>query len=543
VSVSRLAYAHPGGDLLFSDVSFKVSPGQHVGLVGSNGVGKSTLLKIAAGVLTPDDGEATVGGNAAYMPQDVGLGDGEQTVREMLLGPAPRAVRLAGESVIALEARLDAGDESAGMALGAAIADWSELGGYELEGHWDASCRRIVRAPFAQIADRPASTLSGGERKQLVLDVLFASETDVLLLDEPDNFLDVPAKLALERRIRASKKTIVMISHDREVLAGAVQAIVTLEGNGAWVHGGSYASYPEAREDRQRRLGDAVKRWHEEERRLFQLMKTFKERARYAPDWAKRADAMESRWNRFRAPGPPPAPVSDAGIAVRIRGGDSARKVLDLRALGIDGLVSAFSEEVHFGERIGVIGPNGSGKSALMQVLAGVRDADTGEARVGARVSTGFFTQLQSRADFTGRVVIDIVLDQGGGVQAAMGALARYGLAEAARRPYDVLSGGEKARLEVLILELEGHNLLLLDEPTDNLDTDSSEALERALDGFEGTVVAVSHDRAFLRKLDRFLMVLHDGGVLSFPAYEPALEALLAPEHAGDVRLAKALSA
>jgi ATPase subunit of ABC transporter with duplicated ATPase domains len=284
-----------------------------------------------------------------------------------------------------------------------------------------------------------------------------------------------------------------------------------------------------------------VKRWNEEERRLFRLMKTFKERARYAPDWAKRADAMETRWRRFRAGGPPPSPVADQAIAVRIRGGDSARLVLDLRSLGISGLVAPFSEEIRFGERIGVIGPNGSGKSALIQVLAGARVADNGKLRTGPRVSAGLFTQLQARADFSGRVVLDIVLARRGEIQAAMGALARYGLAGAARRRYDLLSGGEKARLEVLILELEGHNLLLLDEPTDNLDTDSSEALEKALDSFEGTVVAVSHDRAFLRRMDRFLMVLHDGGVLSFPSYESALEALRDPAHAPDVRLAKLL--
>jgi ATPase subunit of ABC transporter with duplicated ATPase domains len=135
------------------------------------------------------------------------------------------------------------------------------------------------------------------------------------------------------------------------------------------------------------------------------------------------------------------------------------------------------------------------------------------------------------------------VLDRvrSGGVQAAMGALARYGLADAARRSYDVLSGGEKARLEVLVLELEGHNLLLLDEPTDNLDIESSDALERALSTFEGTVVAVSHDRAFLRTMDRFLMVLHDGTVLSLPEYGSALAALIDPAHAADVRLAKPL--
>jgi len=250
---------------------------------------------------------------------------------------------------------------------------------------------------------------------------------------------------------------------------------------------------------------------------------------------------MESRWRRFRAGGPPPAPVADQAIAVRIRGGDSARIVLDLRSLGIADLVAPFSEEIHFGERIGVIGPNGSGKSALIHVLAGVRASDSGQLRVGPRVSAGLFTQQQSRSDFSGRVVIDIVLARRGETQAAMGALARYGLADAARRNYDVLSGGEKARLEVLILEVEGHNLLLLDEPTDNLDTDSSEALEKALDSFEGTVVAVSHDRAFLRRMDRFLMILHDGGVLSFPTYDSALEALLNPAGASEVRLAKFL--
>ena len=373
--------------------------------------------------------------------------------------------------------------------------------------------------------------------------MLFASDADVLLLDEPDNFLDVPAKLALEQRIRKSKKTIVMISHDREVLAGAVGAIVTLEGNGAWVHGGSYATYAQAREDRQRRLGDAVKRWHEEERRLFRLMKTFKERARYAPDWAKRADAMETRWNRFKAGGPPPSPVLDTAITVRIRGGDSARIVLDLRELGIDGLVSPFSEEIHFGERVGVIGPNGSGKSALMRVLAGDPEiSHDGELRVGPRVSTGFFTQLQTRPGFAGNVVLDIVSELRGELRVAMAALARYGLAEAARRRYDgpqrrregsprgarPRARGPQPAAARRADRQPGHRLL-------------RGARERALDAFQGTVVAVSHDRTFLRTMDRFLMVLHDGSVLAYPSYDAALEGLLDPARAADVRLAKLL--
>jgi ATPase subunit of ABC transporter with duplicated ATPase domains len=557
VAVSGLAYAHPGGEELLSEVSFRVAPGRHTGLVGTNGVGKSTLLRILAGELEAVEGEAAHGGRLLFMRQDVGHDTRTgptPTLRGLLTGLAPQALRHAGERVAESERRLAEGDHDAGMALGEAIGDWSALGGYELEAQWDSSCRRIVRAGFAELADRPAATLSGGERKQLVLDLLLRSDAEVLLLDEPDNFLDVPAKLALERRIRESRKTVLMISHDRAVLTGAVDSIITLEGSGAWVHGESYASYPAARRARQERLGDMLKRWHEEEKRLREQVRIWKERAKYSDVLAPRANAMETRWKRFVDLGPPPAPVVDQAITVRIRGGDSARIVLRLRGLGIpapetpsgtqgagDWLVRPFSEEVHFGERVGMIGPNGGGKTALMHALAAAREEGR-ELRLGPRVSTGFFTQLQSRPDWQGRPVLEIVLDHVGGVQPAMGALARYGLAEAARRPYDVLSGGEKARLEVLVLELEGHNLLLLDEPTDNLDIDSSEALESALEGFEGTVVAVSHDRAFLQALDRFLMVLHDGSVLALPEYGQALEALLAPERAPEVRLAKVLT-
>ena len=214
--------------------------------------------------------------------------------------------------------------------------------------------------------------------------------------------------------------------------------------------------------------------------------------------------------------GPPPHPVSDTSNVVRMRGGDSARRVLDLQSLSIAGLVSPFSHEIHFGERVGVLGANGSGKSELMRLLAGERDPDGGELVVGPRVSTGFFTQLQSRFDLAGQVVINVILDRvpGEGVQGAMSALARYGLADAAQRSYDVLSGGEKARLEVLVLELEGHNLLLLDEPTENLDIESSEALEQEMQVAEhvkahvrSCVMSGAH-RAPTRQIDQRA---HDG--------------------------------
>ena len=546
VVVSNVAYAHPGGDLLFSEVSFKLAPGGHVGLVGANGVGKSTLFRILAGELTADDGDVDIG-TFAYMPQDVGVGpDSGRTVRELLLEPAPARLRDAGLRMLVAERELAAGADpaGAGMRLGEAISDWSELGGYELEGQWDAACRRIVRAGLDDVGARDTTQLSGGERKRLVLEVLFSSDAAVLLLDEPDNFLDVPAKLELERRIAESKKTVVLISHDRDLLGAATNAILTLEANGGtWVHGGSYRTYPEARERRQELLGDRLEQWKREERRLFRFYKIMKQRAAVSDGNAKRADAAETRWKRFVDLGPPPAPVKDQQIQVRIPGGDSARIVVNIRDVAIDGLVKTFEDEIHFGERVGLIGPNGSGKTHLIRLLAGEDVPHTGELRIGNRVSAGLFTQLNARADLGGRGVLDVVQERLGALEPSMRALARYRLQDAALRSTDTLSGGQKARLEILCLELEGHNLLLLDEPTDNLDIDSSEALEAALETFVGTVVAVSHDRAFLRRLDRFLLLAHDGAVYALPDTESALEALAAPEHVAGARLAKRLTA
>jgi ATPase subunit of ABC transporter with duplicated ATPase domains len=172
------------------------------------------------------------------------------------------------------------------------------------------------------------------------------------------------------------------------------------------------------------------------------------------------------------------------------------------------------------------VGPNGSRKTHLIRLLAGEAVGHDGDVVLGPRVSPGLFTQLNARADFSGRKVIDIVRERVGVLERAMQGLARYGLVEAAQRTYETLSGGQRARLEILCLEVEGHNLLLLDEPTDNLDIASSEALETALDGFEGTVVAVSHDRAFLRTLDRFFLLDHAGDVELLPDPDAALVAL-----------------
>ncbi|NBY12954.1 MAG: ABC transporter ATP-binding protein [Actinobacteria bacterium] len=227
---------------------------------------------------------------------------------------------------------------------------------------------------------------------------------------------------------------------------------------------------------------------------------------------------------------------------VRLRGADAARRVARLEGVSIDGLFDPFTEEIYHGERIGLIGPNGTGKTHLLKVLSGEREPETGSIAFGPRTSVGVFTQVNNRPDFLGRECLDIVCDRISEEERAMKTLARYGLRNNARQKFETLSGGQKARLEILRLEIEGHNVLLLDEPTDNLDIESSEALEKALDGFEGTVIAVSHDRTFLAQFDRFVMITDAGDVYGLPDYDVALKGLNEPDKLATLRLAKPLT-
>jgi len=541
IVVSELAYSPPGADQLFFDVSFGVSPGEHAAIVGPNGVGKSTILKILTGQYEADDGEFSIGGTFLQMTQDVGMSRPDDSLRDMLIEVAPTALREAGKKLFAAEKAMMSGEDD-GMKYAEALGDWGDLGGYDLETQWAASAQRSVKTPVDNFGTRLVSQLSGGERKRLVLDLLLTSGADVLFLDEPDNYLDIPTRGWLEEQIKACKSTILMVSHDRTLLERVATKIIAVEGSGAWVHGGSYVTFPEARQKRQELLGDDLKRWNDEERRLFHHMKIMKQRAAQNFKNATKANGAETRWEKFVKAGPPPPPVADQQIYVRFRGADSARRVVKFEAVAIGELFMPFSDEVHFGERLGLIGPNGTGKTHLLNALNGKSDDLIGDITFGPRTSVGMFNQVNDRPEFHGRECIEIVRDRLSDEQKSMGALARYGLRNNARQEFQTLSGGQKARLEILSLELAGHNVLLLDEPTDNLDIDSSEALERAIEGFEGTVIAVSHDRTFLANFDRFIMITDDGDVYELPDYDIALAGLSAPAELATLRLAKPLT-
>jgi ATPase subunit of ABC transporter with duplicated ATPase domains len=544
VEVAGVRYELPDGRVLLDDVSFRVGEGAKVALVGANGAGKTTLLRIVTGELTPHSGAVTRSGGLGVMRQAVGAGLGDDPdVAALLLSVAPPRVRTAASEVDRLERRLmDVDDESTQMAYATALAEFGDAGGYDLEVLWDSCCTTALGVGFERAKYRRLSTLSGGEQKRLVLEYLLAGPEQVLLLDEPDNYLDVPGKTWLEGRIRDSAKTILFISHDRELLANTATRVITLElgaaGNNAWTHAGGFASYHEARRERFARFEELRRRWDEEHAKLRALVLMYKQKAAYNSDMASRYRAAQTRLRRFEDAGPPTEQPREQDVTMRLKGGRTGKRAVVCEALELSGLMRPFDLEVWYGERVAVLGSNGSGKSHFLRLLAGGgTDPDAllghitamganlepvphrGRAVLGARVVPGWFAQTHRHPEFRGRTLLDILHrgdDRRTGLprDAASSALDRYGLVRQAEQTFETLSGGQQARFQILMLELSGATLLLLDEPTDNLDLVSAEALEDGLSRFEGTVIAVTHDRWFTRSFDRFVVFGGDGEVV-----------------------------
>lgn len=540
IDVTEIQYFLSDGTQLLGGVTFKVTAGSKTALIGPNGTGKTTLIKIISGDLKADEGAINRSGSMGIMRQFVGQVRDESTVKDLLLSTAAPELAAAAAKVSACEAKmLVSDDEKVHMRYAEAIIAWGDAGGYELETTWDKVCMAALGIPFDRAEDRLARTLSGGEQKRLVLEALFEGNDELLLLDEPDNYLDVPGKRWLEAMMARSSKTVLFISHDRELLNNAATRIVTLEpGHGgatAWIHGGSFGSYVEARKERNERFEELRKRWDEEHSKLKELVIMYKTKAAFRSDMANRYHAAQTRLDRFLEAGPPQAIPLEQNVKMRLKGGRTAKRAIVAEKLELTGLMKPFSNEIWFGDRVGVLGSNGSGKSHFLRLLAAggtdperehlpVSDVELAEVphegtvKLGARIRPGYFAQTHTRPDLFGRTLLEILHRgdehrSGMAREAASGALDGYGLAGQAEQKFESLSGGQQARFQILLLQLSGATLLLLDEPTDNLDLHSGEALEHAIDSFEGTVLAVTHDRWFAKSFDRFLVFGSDGKV------------------------------
>jgi ATPase subunit of ABC transporter with duplicated ATPase domains len=542
IDIAGVAYVLPDGRPLLDDVSFRVGEGTTTALIGQNGAGKTTLLRIIRGDLRAHGGVVSIDGGLGVMDQFVGHGEAGQTVHDLLISVSPQRVAAAARALEDAEAAIiEQDDLDSQMAYAAALAEYAEAGGYEYETVWDTCTVAALGVPFARARFRELTTLSGGEQKRLALEALLRGPDQVLLLDEPDNYLDVPGKRWLETRLQETSKTVLLVSHDRELLARAADRIVTLEAGGggstAWVHGGGFGSYHRARDERMARLDELRRRWDEKHAQLKALVADMKVKAAANDGFASRYRAAQTRLRFYEEAGPPEERPPQQDLDVRLRGARTGRRAVVAEKLELTGLMKPFDLEVWFGDRVAVLGSNGSGKSHFLRLLArGGTDPDrllghvttigaalepvahAGRAVLGARVVPGWFAQTHRHPEYAGRTLLDILHrgeDARAGLprDAASSALDRYGLVAQAEQTFDTLSGGQQARLQILLLELSGATLLLLDEPTDNLDLVSAEALQDALLRFEGTVLAVTHDRWLARSFDRFVVFGGDGRV------------------------------
>ncbi|WP_347343688.1 ABC-F family ATP-binding cassette domain-containing protein [Jatrophihabitans telluris] len=529
LDVQSVRHQLSDGRVLLEDVNFRVGEGAKAALVGANGAGKTTLLRLIAGDLVPQTGAVAKTGGLGVMRQFIGSVRDSTTVQDFLVQLSAPAIVTAWAELTAAElAMMEAEDEKTQLRYAHALANWGDAGGYDAEVLWDTVTVAALGLAYESCKYRELSTLSGGEQKRLALEALLRGPAEVLLLDEPDNYLDVPGKQWLENQLKQTGKTVLFVSHDRELLAEAADRVVTVEGGTAWVHGGGFVTYHQARKDRHERMAELRRRWEEEHARLKELVRTLQQQAKISPDMASRYRAMQTRLAKFEAEGPPPDRPEEQNVTMRLRGGRTGVRAVTVEDLELSGLMKPFSLEIFYGERVAVLGSNGAGKSHFLRLLGGETVRHTGSARLGARVVPGLFAQTHTHPEWFDRTLVDLLwhgetgrpgVDRG----RAMAALRRYEIDEQGDQRFQTLSGGQQARFQILLLELSGATLLLLDEPTDNLDVLSAEALEDALDAFDGTVVSVTHDRWFARRFDRFLLFGADGQVVE--TAEPVFDA------------------
>jgi ATPase subunit of ABC transporter with duplicated ATPase domains len=529
IDIASVEYSLSDGRVLLNDVSFRVGDGAKVALIGPNGSGKTTLIRMICGDISPDEGTVAITGGLGVMRQFIGSVRDETTVRELLISVAPVRIRGAAAKIIETEKYMnEVADEKSQMAYAQAIIEWGDCGGYDFEVIWDKCCTEMLGKPFEEVADRKVNTLSGGEQKKLVLRALLEGPEEVLLLDEPDNYLDVPSKRWLEQVVAETKKSILFVSHDRELLQNTATRIVALEqgvnGNTAWVHGGKFDTWHEARRARNARFAELLLRWEQEHQRLKDLVRTLQVQAAISPDMANKYHAMQTRLRKFEEAGAPEAPPVEQDVKVGLRGGRTGLRALTFEQVAIKNgsgefLTQPFDFEVFFGDRIAILGKNGTGKSHFFRMISGDTSLEyTGNFKIGARVEIGYFAQTHSHPEFEGKSLLEILWETYSlQLGPAKSVLRKYEIDKQAEQKFTSLSGGQQARFQILLLELSGSTLLLLDEPTDNLDLASAESLEHALDQYEGTVLTVTHDRWFTRGFNRFLVFGADGRVYESP--------------------------
>jgi len=518
--LTQIAFAGVGVDFgateLFSDVSFTVAPGERWGIVGRNGTGKTTLFRLLTEELEPTRGSITRAPRlrVSLLEQHRDYG-AATTVWEAAAGELAELLALE-QSLVEQAANLAHDSSPAALSrYGEDLERFEREGGYAVTARIDAVLHGLEFDP-AQARVTPLSALSGGELGRLGLARQLMSTADVLLLDEPTNHLDLETTRWLEQYLAASERTVLLVSHDRAFLSATVDHVLHLEGGTATPYSAGYTDFVAQRAER--RL--AQHRAFEQQQRTIAHEQDYIAR-NIAGQNSKQAKGRRKRLDRL--PRLSPVIGAEGTMALRFdvadRGGDQVVTAKNVSvSVGERTLVDRFSGTLKRTDVVGLIGRNGAGKSTLLRALLGEHPLRGGELRLGASITTGYYRQDMSQVPLD-RTLYEVIEDlrpkwERGPIQ---GHLGRFGFSgqEVLRRA-DSLSGGERARLALAILMLSRANLLILDEPTNHLDVESIEALEDAIEEYDGTVILVSHDRALLRALTTRIWILHERHMTEF---------------------------
>ncbi len=521
------------GRTIFENVSLEVQMGQRIGLVGPNGAGKSTLMKVMSDELAPDAADGGSGGEVfrasgltwARLEQEPKL-DNERTVLQEALTAVP--------ALAAVESELRRLEEEMAMpavyenparlnkvlARHAKLLDEQELlGGHRYQSQVEAALDSLGMEE--SYWSRPVRTLSGGQKKLVLLAKLMVQSPQLLLLDEPDNHLDIPAKRFLEKLINAYKGCVVIISHDRYLLDEIATHIVELENGSLTLYQGNYSVYKNERQLRRLRQQQLYAAQQKEIARIEAAIARFElwasevvnqrhiKQARARRKMLERMDKVEK--------------VTDARrVTMDLDGWRGSKKVVELDAIRMvlpDGVIlwRDISYTLWHGDRIGLVGPNGSGKSMLLRQILNPDDVEAGRIKVGPSIKIGYYAQEHETLDLDRSPLVELRNLVPMSENAAVAYLNRFLFSyDQVRGRIGDLSGGERSRLQIAKLVATRPNLLLLDEPTNNLDVASIEVLEEALEEFVGTVLVVSHDRYFLDQTVDKIVELRDGTLTRF---------------------------
>jgi len=506
-----------GGKKVLDGITVEIHDGERIGLIGRNGCGKTSLLRTITGDLEPDAGtvQKKKSLRVGYLPQRPHVPRGV-TTWEAALEPFAELRRIEGE----LERVGHAMDGATGAELESLVERQSELqeryadlGGYTYEPRAEAALIGVGlrREHF----DQPVERLSGGEKNRLGLAKLLLADPDLLVLDEPTNYLDIHAVHWLEEFLRGSPRSFLVVSHDRYFLDRTVEKIWEQRRGGILAFRGNYSDYCRQRADRDERQAKEYERQQREIARQEEFI-----RRNIAGQKTKQAQGRRKQLERLERID---APDRDEEVRIRFvhreRGGDDVLRARGLgKAFGARALFSGLDLDLHRGDRVGIVGANGTGKTTLLRILAGRESADEGEFRLGAGIELGFYDQEHRELD-PERTLFDSlreIVPDWTDLEVRNTLAAFLFCEDEVYKRIAESSGGERARVALARIALSGSNFLVLDEPTNHLDLSARGVLEEALEAYEGTLLVVSHDRYLLDRTVEKLLVFEEGNVRLF---------------------------